>query len=1071
MNKMTWWLPIGLFACESEDSLKVYNTDPTAVIISHSEGDEFLEGYELTFVGQVNDDNDTSSSLLVKWSTDIRELCTESAPDASGATTCRASLEAEDTQIKLQVTDPEGAAYVTTLNISIVETGSPQITLLSPTFDGAYYSDQLILFSALLSDEEDEPQDLLYTWESALDGILSISTPPDSDGSIDGYVNLSAGQHAISLRVEDSSGKVSTESVAITVGGPNNDPTCVITTPNSGEAYVMGQNIFFSGLAEDADINNTLLNVSWESDRDGVLNSTSADTDGSIGFNINTLTSGNHTVSLRVEDEVGGLCQTSIQLAVGTPPQITLINPSNGDVLSANTSVSFSASVSDQEDVLSDIVLSWESDLDGVFSLQGANSNGNIDFTTSTLSAGLHNIIVTAIDSAGLTDSLSFSIRINTPPTVPTVSIGPDPADANDNLLANASGSSDLDGDVVSYGYAWYQNGALTSHTTSSVPSSSTTTGDVWLVRVIPNDGYVDGDYAEATSTIINSGPQFDVGASITPSSPVYTGTGLICSASASDLDDGILAVSYSWSVGGVQITTGSTYTVSSSDTNVGDSIVCTATAVDSDGEQETSSSSVIVENTAPVLSAPSLNASLIFNDDIVTCSATVTDPDENLLPSYEWSVSAIQVATGSTLDLATTAGLPGDSVTCTAMVSDSSGIGASGSVSDIIANRVPSTPIVSVTPTSPIGGQDDLLCSITTTSVDPDGQSVSYVYSWEIDGVATSYSTDTIAGSDTAASEEWTCFVIPFDGATNGISGSDSVTIAAEDSDGDGVLDIDDLCPGYDDTLDSNSNGIPDGCEVSFSFSYTGGMQTWTVPTDVFMVSFDTYGAQGAHGNAGNGGLGAIVQGTFDVIPGETYDILIGEHPTINYGTDGHNGNSTGGGGGSFVGLSGSPIIIAGGGGGGGAVSGGSNAELGESGGSGQGSGGASGGSLGEGGAGDGGNNSGRSGAGFFTDGGFSPGDGGVYCGACSSSRSFSFLNGGAGGPQGPHHGPGGFGGGACGGNYGGGGGGGYSGGGGGSSNGYGGGGGGSYNAGDTPSSSIGNTGNGYLIITILSN
>ena len=103
-------------------------------------------------------------------------------------------------------------------------------------------------------------------------------------------------------------------------------------------------------------------------------------------------------------------------------------------------------------------------------------------------------------------------------------------------------------------------------------------------MRVTPNDGYVDGDYAEATITIINSGPEFDVGASITPSSPVYTGTVLTCSASASDLDDGILAVSYSWSVGGVQIATGSTYTVSSSDTDVGDGITCTANAVDSDG-------------------------------------------------------------------------------------------------------------------------------------------------------------------------------------------------------------------------------------------------------------------------------------------------------------------------------------------------------------------------------------------------------------------------------------------------------------------------------------------------------
>ena len=33
-------------------------------------------------------------------------------------------------------------------------------------------------------------------------------------------------------------------------------------------------------------------------------------------------------------------------------------------------------------------------------------------------------------------------------------------------------------------------------------------------------------------------------------------------------------------------------------------------------------------------------------------------------------------------------------------------------------------------------------------------------------------------------------------------------------DSDGDGVCDADDICPGFDDTIDANGNGIPDGCE-----------------------------------------------------------------------------------------------------------------------------------------------------------------------------------------------------------------------------------------------------------------
>lgn len=35
------------------------------------------------------------------------------------------------------------------------------------------------------------------------------------------------------------------------------------------------------------------------------------------------------------------------------------------------------------------------------------------------------------------------------------------------------------------------------------------------------------------------------------------------------------------------------------------------------------------------------------------------------------------------------------------------------------------------------------------------------------------------------------------------------------QDGDGDGVCDANDVCPGFDDNLDSDGDVIPDGCEV----------------------------------------------------------------------------------------------------------------------------------------------------------------------------------------------------------------------------------------------------------------
>jgi len=61
-----------------------------------------------------------------------------------------------------------------------------------------------------------------------------------------------------------------------------------------------------------------------------------------------------------------------------------------------------------------------------------------------------------------------------------------------------------------------------------------------------------------------------------------------------------------------------------------------------------------------------------------------------------------------------------------------------------------------------------------------------------------------------------------------NGIpDGCEDITPACPDTDNDGVCDADDICIGADDNIDSDGNGIPDGCDncdnVYFSFSQPG--------------------------------------------------------------------------------------------------------------------------------------------------------------------------------------------------------------------------------------------------------
>jgi len=98
-----------------------------------------------------------------------------------------------------------------------------------------------------------------------------------------------------------------------------------------------------------------------------------------------------------------------------------------------------------------------------------------------------------------------------------------------------------------------------------------------------------------------------------------------------------------------------------------------------------------------------------------------------------------------------------------------------------------------------------------------------------------------------------------------------------------------------------------------SSSFSFTGGLQTFTVPACVSSVTITANGASGGNAvseGSRTGGLGARITGTFQVTGGQTLTVLVG-------GAGANGGCGGGGGGGSFI-VSGGQLLLAAGGGGG---------------------------------------------------------------------------------------------------------------------------------------------------------
>ena len=109
----------------------------------------------------------------------------------------------------------------------------------------------------------------------------------------------------------------------------------------------------------------------------------------------------------------------------------------------------------------------------------------------------------------------------NTPPTAPVVSIGGATGTFSDLTCSIDEPSTDIDGDFVSYGYAWSNNGEPVSGlTTDTVPASFTNRDEVWECAVTPFDGTEAGPTGRASVTIPNSTPWEPTSCFILPTEP-----------------------------------------------------------------------------------------------------------------------------------------------------------------------------------------------------------------------------------------------------------------------------------------------------------------------------------------------------------------------------------------------------------------------------------------------------------------------------------------------------------------------------------------------------------------------
>ena len=154
--------------------------------------------------------------------------------------------------------------------------------------------------------------------------------------------------------------------------------------------------------------------------------------------------------------------------------------------------------------------------------------------------------------------------------------------------------------------------------------------------------------------------------------------------------------------------------------------------------------------------------------------------------------------------------------------------MGASEKVYFTVAvNRPPMAPVVDVTPNMPYT-VNDLVCTVTDASTDPDGDVVTYRYEWFRDGVlrqttSTTGLTNVLSSRLTAKGETWKCVVTPNDGQINGPSAQDQVTVQNSAP----SAPIIDVLPDFPATTDELKCKIvapsvdPDGDSVTYTYEW----------------------------------------------------------------------------------------------------------------------------------------------------------------------------------------------------------------------------------------------------------
>ncbi|MHA2109388.1 MAG: hypothetical protein ACW99R_16910, partial [Candidatus Hodarchaeales archaeon] len=375
----------------------------------------------------------------------------------------------------------------------------------------------------------------------------------------------------------------------------------------------------------------------------------------------------------------------------------------------------------------------------------------------------------------------------NTIPSASNLQVTPTSAKTSNDLTATYTYSdADSDAETISY-IIWYKDGVPQGvyENQSTIPSATTSKGQIWYFTIQPNDGTDLGiERISAAITILNTAPTAS-DLQILPG-VVNTGDTLIVDYNYSDVDGDLQSGSQIlWYIDGIlQVTLNDSTQVDSTYTSRGDVWHFKVQPKDGTdlGVRIGCPINVTITNTAPSTSNLLISPSDAKTGDDLVISYTYLDADNDLEDSTEiiWYKDGVLQGSlngSSTVDSSNT--ITGEEWHAKVRPYDGTDYGLWNScpINVTIGNTAPTASTLQLSPTIP-KTEDDLTATYVYFDLDGDPQSGSLIQ-WYLNGIEqVLYENQTIVPSSaTLKGQNWYFSVQPFDGIEFG-STKTSVTV-----------------------------------------------------------------------------------------------------------------------------------------------------------------------------------------------------------------------------------------------------------------------------------------------------